>query len=285
MSIKVAGTVVIDDSRAISGTSVTASSFVGTSGTGSLNIPTGTTAQRPTPTNGMIRMNTTTGYPEWYSSNYALWIPFSSSRPLPAIGEALGGGFFAGYISYAGNGVADHYLIVSPKATGETTKAWDSTIGGSTIGATSLYDGAANTAAIPVDARYAAAQFVKGLSIGGYTDWYIPAKNELEVAYYFLKNVTQNNYSPGTYGSNANAVPPAEPVSTTYTAAVPAQTSVVAFQVGNTEAFADYTFWSSTEYSTTLAWYQNFYSGSPGNQGSDVKPFGNYVRAFRRLAI
>ena len=285
MSIKVAGTVVIDDSRAISGTSVTASSFVGTSGTGSLNIPIGTTAQRPTPTNGMIRMNTTIGYPEWYSSNYALWIPFSLSRPLPAIGEAFGGGFFAGYISYAGNGVADHYLIVSPKATGETTAAWDSTAGGSTTGATSLYDGATNTAAIPVNARYVAAQFVKSLSIGGYTDWYLPAKNELEVAYYHLKNVSQDNFSPGTYGSNANAVPPEEPVSTTYTAAVPAQTSVVAFRVGNTEAFADNYFWSSTEYSTADAWFQYFGSGYPGYQANFTKTIGSSVRAFRRLAI
>ena len=285
MSIKISGTVVIDDSRAISGTSVTASSFIGTAATGALNMPTGTTAQRPVPAAGMIRMNSTTGLPEWYSSAYGFWIPFNSSRPVPNIGDSFQGGYFAGYISYAGTGVASHYLIVSPKASGETTAAWDSTGGGSTTGATSLYDGAANTAAIPADARYAAAQFVKGLSIGGYTDWYIPAKNELEVAYYFLKNVTQNNYSPGTYGSNANAVSP-EPISTTYTATVPGQTTVTAFQVGNSEAFADYYFWSSTEYSATYSWNQYFYSGYPGYQDYYYsKTNALYVRAFRRLAI
>ena len=284
MSIKVSGTVVIDDSRAISGTSVTASSFIGTAATGALNMPTGTTAQRPVPAAGMIRMNSTTGLPEWYSSAYGIWLPFYSSRPVPNIGDSFNGGYFAGYISYAGTGVASHYLIVSPKASGETTAAWDCTGGGSTTGATSLYDGAANTAAIPVDARYAAAQFVKGLSIGGYTDWYIPAKNELEVAYYFLKNVTQNNYLPGTYGSNANAVSP-EPISTTYTATVPGQTTVTAFQVGNSEAFADYTFWSSTEYSATVSWTQLFFSGAPGAQTNRTKTDADYVRAFRRLAI
>ena len=46
-------------------------------------------------------------------------------------------------------------------------------------------------------------------------------------------------------------------------------------------AFADNNFWSSTEYSTTNAWNQNFNSGNPGNQNNNNKTNGNYVRAFR----
>ena len=43
------------------------------SGTSHLKLPVGTTAQRPTGSSGMIRMNSTTGYPEWYDSVTNTW--------------------------------------------------------------------------------------------------------------------------------------------------------------------------------------------------------------------
>ena len=267
-------------------TSVAASSFVGTSATGALNIPTGTTAQRPTPANGMIRMNSDYGRPEYYSSIMGLWIPFSSGGGTPNIGDPFGGGFFAGYIGVSG--VATHMLIVAPKASGESTKKWKNT-NDATTGADSLIDGPQNTADMVADGNatvYPAAHWANDLSIGGYDDWYLPARNELEVAYYNLKNVSQANYvAGGNLGNNANAVPPGEPVSTNYTATRPAQTNVAAFRVGNTEAFAGNDFWSSTEYSAPYAWAQNFASGAPGYQRNDSKTAAYYVRAFRRLAI
>ena len=205
----------------------------------------------------------------------------SAPPAAPNIGDAYGGGFFAGYISVAGNGVASHMLIVAPKATGETTIAWD-TGSAEATGFTSVIDGPGNTAGLAaLGTRYAAATWCKGRSIGGYTDWYVPAKNELEVAYYNLKNVSQNNFSPGNYGSNANAVP----AHGAYSDSVPAQTSVVAFKVGNSEAFADNGFWSSTEGSVSVAWGQYFLSGLPGYQCSNGKTGGLYVRAFRRIAL
>ncbi len=197
-----------------------------------------------------------------------------------------GGGYVAGYISVAGNGIADHMLIVSPKASGETRVAWDTESVGVTTGFTSYIDGPTNSAGLAaLGPQYAAATFCEGLTINSYSDWYLPAINELEVAYYNLKNVTQDNYRPGVYGSNPNAVPPWEPVSTSYTAARPAQTTVDAFKVGGVEAFANDSFWSSSEGSSTAAWYQYFYSGGPGYQYNTTKTIVTYVRAFRRLAI
>jgi hypothetical protein len=253
-------------------------------GTGALQLPVGTTAQRPTVASGLMRMNSTTGCVEWYSTAEAKWVQLA--RGL-APGDAFGGGYFAGYISTAGTGIADYMLIVAPKTTGETTKAWDSTAGGSDTSADSLYDGPTNSAALAAGgARYAAATWCEGLTINGYSDWYLPARNELEVAYYNLKNVAEANYiAGGNKGSNANAVPPNQPVSTEYTALRPPQTSVLAFRVGGPEAFADDGFWSSTEYSATDAWAQNFLSSQTGYQYNLAKTYAIHVRAFRRLAL
>ncbi len=46
-------------------------------GTTAVVMPAGTTAQRPAaPTAGMVRLNTTLGYPEWYSTNTSSWLAF-----------------------------------------------------------------------------------------------------------------------------------------------------------------------------------------------------------------
>jgi len=202
------------------------------------------------------------------------------------IGTSMEGGFFAGYISHTANGVATHALIVAPAATGATgtgytvttNKEWKPT-NTTTAGTTSTYNGAANTAAMVTAgiADHPAAQFCTGLSIGGYTDWYLPARDELEIAYYNLKPTTDSNST--LFGINAYSVPAR---GSNYTAGTPAQTTVTAFQTGNSEAFVADFHWSSTEGSPTIAWplFFNF-----GFQYSNDKIDSNRVRAFRKLAL
>jgi hypothetical protein len=198
------------------------------------------------------------------------------------IGEAWGGGFYAGKIAVGGGGVATHYLIVAPKASGEnSSRTWGTY--GVTTAQTSVINGPTNSAVeAALGASYQAAVFCEGLTIGGYTDWYLPAKNELEVLYYFLKPTTNANNTGS--GSNANAVSP-EPISTNYTSGSPAQTSAgIGFRTGETNALvfsADY--WSSTEVNANNAWYQNFSGGFQGNTG--FKGNSSYVRAVRRIPI
>jgi hypothetical protein len=120
-----------------------------------------------------------------------------------------------------------------------------------------------------------------GTGIGGFNDWYIPAKNELEVLYYYLKPDTTNNVT--TSGSNANAVSP-EPASTNYTTAAPARTSVTLFQTGGAQAFsAAGSYWSATESSSpsNLAWGQGFGNGFQG--GGSKSALAPYARAIRRV--
>jgi hypothetical protein len=195
-------------------------------------------------------------------------------------------------IAANGSGFPTHYLVVAPKASGESSKQWKNATT-DTPNADSFIDGPQNTADMVADGNstvYPAAHFCNDLVIGGYSDWYMPARNELEVCYYFLKNGTQNNYiASGNKGNNPNAVFP-EPISTNYTTTVPAQTTATAFQVGNSEAFQDTTYWSSTGMGHTYpgtdnAWGQLFFSGQLGDQTTFGKTTSYVARAVRRVAI
>jgi hypothetical protein len=199
--------------------------------------------------------------------------------PLPplVIGQAFGGGFYGGKINVSGT---QYYLIVAPTASGENSSIQWKTSDTSTAGTDSVIDGPANSAVMN-NASHPAAQFCEGLTIGGFSDWYMPAKNELEVLYYFLKpTTTANNTSSG---SNANAVSP-EPVSTNYTSGSPAQTSAgIGFRLGETNAFADTNYWASTQVDTRFAWLQEFNSGEQLSGGA--KNENRRVRAVRRVAV
>ena len=200
--------------------------------------------------------------------------------PPTVIGQAYGGGFYAGKIAVGGGGVATHYLIVAPKASGEnSSRTWGTY--GVTTGTTSVINGPTNSASLAaLGAAYQAATFCEGLTIGGYSDWYLPAKNELEVLYYFLKPTTDPNNTVS--GSNANAVSP-EPISTDHTSGSPAQTSAgIGFRTGETNAFASPYYWSSTESSAGYSSGQYF---DDGVHYYNYKENSYYVRAVRRIAV
>ena len=203
---------------------------------------------------------------------------FAPSVPT-VIGQAFGGGFYAGQIGVSGT--ATHYLIVGPVASAENSSKQYKNANTATAGADSVIDGPQNTADIVADGNstvYPAAHFCNDLVIGGFSDWYMPAKNELEVCYYNLKpSTTSNNTSSGI---NTNAVPSR---GSNYTAGTPAQTSATDFQTGGAEAFAAAFYWSSTEHSATLAWKQTFDNG--GQNYSFDKTFSTPVRAVRRLPV
>jgi hypothetical protein len=208
----------------------------------------------------------------------ALQAVFQNQRsfvlPVPDIGAAYEGGFFAGQIGVSG--VATHNLVIGPVASAQSSgKQWK-IVNTSTAGTSSVIDGPANSAAMN-DISHPAAQFCEGLTIGGFSDWYMPAKNELEVCYYNLKPTTKNNYTPS--GINANAVPAR---ASDYTTGTPAQTSATDFQSTGAEDFGTVNYWSSTENGATVAWYQTF---DDGRQNNYVKTSSYRVRAIRRVAV
>jgi hypothetical protein len=244
-------------------------------------FPGGIVTKNPTAPTGPYETSTAPGI--WtldQVANYikqGIWPIAGNEAPPTVIGQAYGGGFYAGQIGVAG--VATHYIVVGPKASAQSTLQYKNATT-ATAGADSDINGPQNTADIVADGNstvYPAGHFCNDLVTGGKTDWYMPAKNELEVCYYNLKpSTTSNNTS---YGINPNAVPAR---ASNYTAGNPAQTSATIFQNANAESFASAGFWSSTENSATTSWYQYF---NAGGQYGTTKTFSRNVRAIRRVAV
>jgi hypothetical protein len=200
------------------------------------------------------------------------------SPPPPPIGSAYEGGFFAGQIDQSGT---IYNLVVGPVASAQTTSVQWKNANTATAGADSVIDGPQNTADMVADGDatvYPAAHFCNDLTIGGFSDWYMPAKNELEVCYFNLKPTTTSNNTSS--GINPNAVPAR---ASNYTAGNPAQTLAAAFQTGGAEAFTANSYWASTEFSATEANSQGFNNG--GAVGGAGKGNAEIVRAIRRVAV
>ena len=211
--------------------------------------------------------------------------PFGPTE-VPNIGDAFLGGFFAGYISHTANGVATHALIVAPRATGAsgtgypvTTSYAIKTTNTITAGTTSTFDGRANTNAMITAgiALHPAAQFCVNLTIGGYTDWYLPAQLELDIAYFNLKPSSTNNNT--STGINSYSVPAR---ASNYTAGTPPMTLVAAFNSTGSERFETSESWTSTESGGTNS---IAFIPSSGQVFSPSKITGYRVRAFRRVPV
>jgi hypothetical protein len=201
------------------------------------------------------------------------------------VGTPYGGGYVAGFISTSANNIATHALIVAPRATGATGTgytlttmlAWK-TASTTTADTASSFDGAANTAAMVTAgiADHPAANFCVGLSINGFTDWYLPSRYELDIAYFNLKPTTGANST--AWGTNIYSVPKRD-IDNTIT--YPAQTNLTAFNT-TAEAFVADNHWSSTQFSASNVWVFNFVNGSMATLS---KPSTLRVRAFRRIAL
>ena len=198
------------------------------------------------------------------------------TNTLPAaIGAAFGGGFFAGLINADGKTFA---LIVSPKLFGEFKGRWHAS-DDSVPGAEDYADGLANTNAMAA-AGSELTKAVRASVIEGFDDWYIPARDELELIYRNLKPTDYENSASFRDGENPSSVP----MGCHYTEELPEQTSVDEFRAGGNQALDPVWYWSSTQYgpSSSSAWDQNF---GNGGQHNDRKSYEGRARAVRRLEI
>jgi hypothetical protein len=165
--------------------------------------------------------------------------------PFTFLGSSTSGGFYMGTICAAGT---CYYLIVAPNATGCVFDEWR-TDTGSTPGTCSDVDGYANTypgLENSTQGVHPAGIFTATRTIGGFSDWYLPAIDELEVFY--------NN------GGGAGSGDP----------------------LPSGEDFATDGYWSSTERDFNCACQFSFDSG---DRCGEIKSFSDRVRAVRRVPI
>ena len=212
--------------------------------------------------------------------------------PPGALGSAYEGGFYTGKIVQGG---ITYYLIVAPKSSGENSSKQYKTANTAAPTDTKTLNNGPSASTSMNDAAYPAAQFCEGLTIGGFSDWYLPSRDELELCYRNLKPTTDNNqtnarskssyiYPEGddvagdTRGINRNS----DPSGAAYTTGSPARTSVSAFQSGGAEAFTGGDYWSSSEFSSSSAWGKYFVDGG---EYEDSKTASYRARAVRRVAV
>jgi hypothetical protein len=205
--------------------------------------------------------------------------------------------------------MAKFRIIVSPKASGEISgKQYKNTNTASPAACGTLSEGRkATLAMVAADTStvYPAAHWCNNLSIAGKSDWYLPARDELELCFRNLKTGSEAAYAAsdrptgstpnymnlGSYGDvstsqgvNNNS----SPTGAAYTSGSPTQVAAGKnFRTGESEAFAYGTaeYWSATESSTTGAWLQDWISGYPGYQFPTGKNAALYIRAVRRSII
>jgi hypothetical protein len=209
---------------------------------------------------------------------------FNTSVPVLNIGDPYGGGYFAGLVSYAGNGIADYALIVSSRLEGDRNLQFKTTSAGDPLTTfNSVIDGFNNTQAVN-DSAHPAAQFCRTLNIEGYTDWYIPSRNEMDIIYYNLKpDLTANVTSTGL---NVNAI--TDPPANGYTASDPTRTTAVNFQSGGPDSFllSPNVYWTSTRSfsSSNVVTTHNFSNGGFGTSTNNVLT-SRRVRAIRKIPL
>ena len=250
-------------------------------------------------------------------SPWANWASFSTAANfVPNPGVAMGGGYFAGQILVSST---LYNLIVAPirgdvtgpnpsgilygqyGGTSASQLAWKSTATGPDGGASQNQEygkpwtdaaGAIGAPTYPVfgwcindSTGPNAGSSVAGTGIGGFNDWYVPAKNELAILYFFLKRSANANSTSS--GSNPNSVAPYTP-NTTYGPSFPNLTTADGtggtgnFLDANVQGFQNNVYATSTEDSgsTGKAWGQDM---TDGNQFSGNKNFLFSIRAIRRI--
>lgn len=250
--------------------------------------------------------------PGWHRTNYIfakyedIW-----KSTFPSIGSFYEGGYYAGIMDTTdiagGNGLR-YMLILSPKEY-QIRATWATQYNSVNTG--SFWNGLENTTTV-ANVNYPAANYCANLNIDGFDDWYLPARDELELVYRNFKPTTDNNFINNdpyagdfftVYGGyNSSSDPPGS----SYTLTEPTQTNVEIFKVNNSQSMwpprfeggGNVTYWTSTSFNAQYAWRQSFktsnawyyLSGDSGRQDTlnripGGKLDSRYVRAVRRILI
>ena len=165
---------------------------------------------------------------------------YSITAAISFIGKRdLGGIVF--YIDVSGQ----HGLVAAPSDQAISAPWWNGSYKSSGATGTAIGTGMANTQAILLTQGVGnnAASICRSLTLGGYTDWFLPSKDELNLMYV--------NIGLGANGANANL-----------------------------GGFGIYVYWSSSENNSQTAWSQLFKTGYQYYNYKDYLFLVRAVRAF-----
>ena len=237
-----------------------------TSTTGGLLVPRMTKDDRgfiDTPATGLM-IYQTDGTPGFYYFNGTSWEGYYSQAEVdaliaaldaritalePAVGDVYQGGvvFYIFVEADAGYVAGETHGLIAAVADQSSGIQWRNGNTNQTTGATgtAVGTGSANTDAIilvqgPVATSYAAG-LARAYAAGGYTDWFLPSKDELNLMY---SNIGQGSL------------------------------------LGNIGNFDDDYYWSSTEHDYSNAWYMHF-DAELAFMAFNVKYYPANVRAVR----
>ncbi len=200
-----------------------------------------TTSQRSiisNPVVGMIIFNTTTNRPNYFNGSY--WMNFDNTSAL-AIGDQYQGGIVF-YLDGSGGGFV---CATEDQNGGDAIHWWNGYYINIGLTHTGIGFGAANTYDIIYvqDSGNYAATICDNYTGGGYSDWFLPSKDELNEMY--LNKVAINT---------------------------------TATSIGGTALEENDYYWSSSEFNEVTTWRQIFNSG---NQTTGLKDYPYLVRAVR----
>lgn len=136
-----------------------------------------------------------------------------------------------------------HGLISAPTDQSTAAQWWNGSNLDTKAYGSGLFEGSYNTVMIQnlQGGTTSAAAICSNLALGGFIDWYLPSIHELRLMY---QNIGQGN----------------------------------SLGLGNVGGFASASYWSSTENTTNVSWYENFTNGS---QNFFTKNATSRVRAVR----
>ena len=208
-------------------------------------------------------------------------------------GEPYAGGYYGGQLDFGGT---LYNLVIAPVTEGSlqgqtTGLSWATVNTNDTSANVTFYGSLATTtyanAQHPVfnwavnnvngpNAGTYDATNTAGTGIGGYNDWYVPARYELMILYYYFKVGT----APNDFGTGNN--PYAEPpVISPFTTFDPPGDSIPGFTQGETQAFLASQYATATQVDSTTFEAMNFVIGTVDNLPKIGPTLA--VRAIRRV--